>query len=231
MAATYVLKRGFTLIELLIAMSIMLAMLVLSGTAYQLYSNAWQRDLSNIHQSYQHFRYTELLLDAMQGLIPLAVTNQGSDAYYFLGREEGFTAVTYSPMFNVGFPAVVRVFRERNEKGLYRLIYEEASLQHTVLRDAGQTLPFSHRQVVMDDLPVLEFSYFGWQDSQTRAVAYGDIDVSVSQAPNWHAEYDSIVRKLHPEKIRLELDNFSLQFSLPDRSRLSISREDLENPV
>lgn len=231
MAAAYLLKRGFTLIELLIAMSIMLAMLVLSGTAYQLYTSAWQRDLSNIHQSYQSFRYTELLLDAMQGLIPLAVTNESSDAYYFLGREEGFTAVTYSPMYSVGYPAVVRIFRERNEQGLYRLVYEEASLQHTVLRDAGQFLPFSHRLVVMDNLVVLQFSYFGWKNSQTRALAYGDIDVSITQAPQWFAEFDAKVRKLHPEKIRLELDNFTVQFSLADRSRLSISREDLENPV
>lgn len=231
MATPYFLKRGFTLVELLIAMSIMLAMLVLAGTAYQLYTASWQRDLSKIQQSYQDFRYTELLLDAMQGILPLAVTDDGRQAYYFLGREEGFTAVSYSPIFNSGYPAVIRVFREANASGGYRLVYEEASLQHVVLRSAAQNLPFSFRKIIYNEINDLTFSYFGWKDIVTRMNAYGDVDVSVDSAPTWSEQYDALNRGLHPEKIRIQLGEFMLEFAVPDRSRLNILREEAENPV
>ena len=141
------LRAGFTLIELLIAMSIMLMMLVLAATAYQLYTDSWKRDLSKVEQRYQTFRGTELLLDAIQATLPLSVTNQGGRAYYFLGREEGFTAVTYAPIHQTGSPAVIRVFRELNDNGRFKLVYEEASLVNTVLKDADQVLPFSYRAV------------------------------------------------------------------------------------
>src|SRR5690606_5510364 len=131
---------------------------------YQLYTETWKRDLSRIDNTFAQFRYFELALDAMQAILPLAVTDSGARAYYFLGREEGFTAVTYAPVYHIGFPAVIRVFREQNDNGSFRLVYEEASLQHTVLKDAGQNLPFSYRQVVADNLTALTFSYYGWDN-------------------------------------------------------------------
>lgn len=231
MAASYLLKRGFTLVELLIAMSIMLAMLVLAATAYQLYTDSWQRDLSKIEQTYQNFRYNELLLDAMQAALPLAVTDQGSLAYYFLGREEGFTAVTYSPIFSIGYPAVIRVFREVNDSGNYRLVYEEASLQHTLLKSAGQPLPFNKRKVIYSDLSSLEFSYYGWQDSTARMASFDEFNVNVDTSPRWFSEYDALSRRLHPQKIKIVMSGFTLEFTIPDRSRLTISREETENPI
>src|SRR5690606_13077202 len=100
MATAGFLRKGFTLVELLIAMAIMLTMLVLSGAAYQLYTETWKRDLSRIDNTFAQFRYFELALDAMQAILPLAVTDSGARAYYFLGREEGFTAVTYAPVYH-----------------------------------------------------------------------------------------------------------------------------------
>lgn len=229
MVASGFLKRGFTLVELLIAMSIMLAMLVLTATAYQLYTDSWQRDLSKIDQSYQNFRYHDLLLDAMQAILPLAVTDQGAQAYYFLGREEGFTAVTYSPIFNIGYPAVIRVFREANSDGSYRLVYEEASLQHIVLKSAQQILPFSQRKIIYDNISDLSFSYFGWKDINTRMAAMDDF--SGQSSPQWFAEFDALNRRLHPQKIQIVIGSFTLEFTVPDRSRLNMSVEDIENPV
>ena len=231
MAAPGFLKRGFTLVELLIAMSIMLAMLVLTATAYQLYTDSWQRDLSKIERSYQNFRYNELLLDAMQAILPLAVTDQGSRAYYFLGREEGFTAVTYSPIFQSGYPAVIRVFRETNDDGSHSLVYEEASLQYVVLKSADQTLPFSRRQVILNDLSALSFSYFGWKDLDLKMAAMGDINVSLTEKPQWFEEYDALSRRLHPQTIKIVIADFALEFAIPDRSRLNVSPEEIENPL
>ncbi|WP_019674717.1 PilW family protein [Arsukibacterium perlucidum] len=231
MAATNFLKRGFTMVELLIAMSIMLTMLVLTATAYQLYTNSWQRDLSKIEQSYQDFRYNELLLDAMQAILPLAVTDQGSQAYYFLGREEGFTAVTYAPIFNLGYPAVIRVFRETNDDGSYRLVYEEASLQHTVLKSSEQTLPFTYRKIINENISDLSFSYFGWKDITARIASQTDMDNGDGSTPQWFDEYDALNRRLHPQKVKVVMAGFTLEFAVPDRSRINISPEDAENPV
>jgi prepilin-type N-terminal cleavage/methylation domain-containing protein len=231
MAAPGRLERGFTLVELLIAMTIMLVMLVLAATAYQLYNDSWQRDLSKIERSYQSFRYHELMLDAMQGILPLAVTDQGSRAFYFLGREEGFTAVSYAPIFNSAYPAVIRVFRETNADGSYRLVYEEASLQHVVLKSAEQNLPFSRRQVIVNNVSELSFRYFGWKDIDLRMAAMGDINVSLREKPEWFEEYDSLSRRLHPQKIQIVIADFPLEFAIPDRSRLNISIEEMENPL
>ncbi|MEH8015828.1 prepilin-type N-terminal cleavage/methylation domain-containing protein [Rheinheimera muenzenbergensis] len=221
MAAFSILKKGFTLVELLIAMAIMMVMLVLSATAYQLYTATWQRDLSKLETSYQQFRYSELLLDAMQAILPLAVTDNGMHAYYFLGRAEGFTAVTYAPIYHTGFPAVVRVFREQNENGRYRLVYEEATLQHTVLKEASQTLPFNYRQIVAEDIPSLTFSYFGWESLTARVASQNDFTTGIDKVPQWYNEYDALSRKLHPEKIKIKLDDFALEFTIADRSRIN----------
>jgi prepilin-type N-terminal cleavage/methylation domain-containing protein len=230
MAAAGFLKKGFTLVELLIAMTIMLVMLILSGTAYQLYTASWQKDLSRIEKSYQQFRYSELLLDAMQAILPLSVTDQGMQAYYFLGREEGFTAVTYAPLYHTGFPAVIRIFREQNESGSYRLVYEEASLQHTVLKSADQVLPFSYRQIIADNLTGLAFSYFGWESLNARAASQNEFGTGVNNEPKWYSEFDALNRRLHPEKIKIVLNDFNLEFAIADRSRVNALFAE-ENPV
>lgn len=223
--------RGFTLIELLIAMSIMLSMLVLAALAYQSYTKTWEKDLSKIEQSYQEFRYNELLLDAMQSIIPLPVTDEASQAYYFLGREEGFTAITYAPVFNVGYPAVIRVFREQNSEGRFQLVYEEASLQNTVLKSAQQILPFAKRQIIYRDISHIAFSYYGWKDHATRMASLAGPDVTLVKEPEWFIEYDGLKRQVHPQKIKIDMTDFSLEFEVPDRSRLNFSLEELENPV
>jgi prepilin-type N-terminal cleavage/methylation domain-containing protein len=230
MVANGRLKAGFTLIELLIAMSIMLGVLMLTATAYQLYTDSWKRDLSRVEQRYQSFRTTELLLDAMQAILPLTVTNDGLRAYYFLGREEGFTAVTYAPIFNVGHPAVMRVFRELNDNGQYRLVYEEASLQNTVLKQANQVLPFNYRVIIADGLPAVSFAYFGWASISSQMSAAGDVDIAIKSAPRWFNEFDGLTRQLHPEKVQIQLGEFSLLFTVPNRNRVN-ALADYEDPV
>lgn len=223
MVASGILKKGFTLVELLIAMAIMLTMLVLSGTAYQLYTETWKRDLSRIDSTFEQFRYSELLLDAMQAILPLAVTDSGMRAYYFLGREEGFTAVTYAPIYHTGYPAVIRVFREQNETGSYRLVYEEASLQHTVLKDAAQILPFSYRQVVADNLTALTFNYYGWDDINSRTNSAEAFSGDFGKLPQWHVKFDAFKRRIHPEKIKVTMADFSFEYTIANRDRVNAS--------
>lgn len=229
MVSTGYLKRGFTLVELLIAMSIMLSMLVLASVAYQSYTKSWQRDLSKIEQSYQDFRYNELFIDAVQSIFPLAVTDEDR-SFYFLGREEGFTAVTYSPIFATGFPAVIRVFRELNDEGNYRLVYEEASLQHIVLKSPQQVLPFNKRKIIYSNISDLKFSYYGWKNNSSKMASLSADLVNAGRG-SWFSEYDGIKRRLHPDKVKIQIGDFSVGFTMPDRSRLNITREEIENPV
>ena len=62
--------------------------------------------------------------------------------FYFLGREEGLTLVTSSPVFSPEQIAVIRVFREPASDGRWNLVYEEAPLTGVLLRRSDQTLPF-----------------------------------------------------------------------------------------
>lgn len=217
-------KSGFSLVELLLALSIMFAVLVLAATAYQLYTNSWKRDLSNIEQSYQRLRFNELMLDALQGIIPLSVTEvSGSNklGFYFLGREEGFTAVSASPIYNVQAPAVIRIFREQNENGSLRLVYEEASLAEKPLIYSTQELPFSYRKVLLDNLNSLDFSYYGWANSQVRADSLAEFANEIGKG--WFAEYDGLIRKFHPDQIRIEIDGFQLTIAVPNRTDLGLA--------
>jgi hypothetical protein len=211
-------------------MTIMLSMLVLSATAYQLYTDSWQRDLSRIDRSYHQFRFSELLLDAMQAIIPLAVTEQGQQSFYFLGRDEGFTAVTYAPVFNLGHPAVIRVFREHNDSGGYRLVYEEASLKGIALINAGQELPFSYRQIILDNQQQLSFRYFGWKDLHSQVASQSDVSASVDDIRAWFDTFDALNRRVHPEKIKIVINGFELEFSVADRSKVNTLFND-ENPI
>ena len=230
MVAAGFLKKGFTLVELLIAMSIMLTMLVLAGTAYQLYTDSWKRDLSRIDNTFTEFRHFELALDAMQAVLPLAVTDSGGRAYYFLGREEGFTAVTYAPVYHIGFPAVIRVFREHNDNGSFRLVYEEASLEHIVLKDASQNLPFSYRQVIADNLTALSFSYYGWDNINSRTNSAEAFSDSFGKTPQWYSEFDAFKRNIHPERLKVTLGDFYFEFNIANRDRVNASFA-AEDPV
>ncbi|MBU0912812.1 MAG: hypothetical protein KKF22_09770 [Gammaproteobacteria bacterium] len=228
-------KSGFSLVELLLALSIMFAVLVLAATAYQLYTSSWKRDLSKIEQSYQRLRFNELMLDALQGIIPQSVTEaSGSNkiGFYFLGREEGFTAVSASPIYNVQAPAVIRIFREQNENGSLRLVYEEASLAQQPLIYSTQELPFSYRKILLDNLTSLEFSYYGWLNRQARVDAMADIaDIATEIQKGWFTEYDGLVRQFHPEQIRIEINGFQMIIAVPNRTDLGLRSDISEEPL
>jgi type II secretory pathway component PulJ len=225
-------KSGFSLVELLLALSIMFAVLVLAATAYQLYTSSWKRDLSKIEQSYQRLRFNELMLDALQGIIPQAVTESSENSkigFYFLGREEGFTAVSASPIYHAQAPAVIRIFREQNENGSLRLVYEEASLAQQPLIYATQELPFSYRKILLDNLTSLEFSYYGWLDRQARVDSMADVSSEIKKG--WFTDYDGLVRQFHPEQIRIEINGFQMTVAVPNRTDLGLRTDISEEPI
>lgn len=224
-----VLKRAFTLIELLIALSIMMSVLVLAATAFQLYTSTWERDLSSVTKHYERFRYGELFSDAIHSIIPVLVAENQVRGFYFLGREEGFTAVTDAPMFSTGAPAVVRILREQNDNGTFRLVYEEASLADAPLVEPSQVLSFTHRRIIYDDLPSLRFAYFGWNDVQSRVSFFADF--ASESKPTWFDEYDGMERQVHPQKVLVSIGGQDIIFLIPERSDLQHNAWDADNPV
>lgn len=211
------LNRGFTLIELLIATSILLLMMSLAMLSYQLFQRTWQKELSHITESYQKLRTNEMISEALHGVIPYLVRQDEQYGFYFLGREEGFTAVTDSAVFAAGQPAVFRLFRERQNDGLYQLVYEEALLTDTQLVEATQNLPFEHRIIVSRDQKYVNFSYYT-QPSLTGGVRVDEMTGDVSIVLQWLAAHDGINSKTHPQLIKVDLSGFAWQVQVPSRS-------------
>lgn len=221
---------GFTLVELLIATSILLVVLATAMYGYQLYQAQWQRNLSKIDNGFQQLRRYDLVSTALHGIVPYMVaSNQVAadqqQSFYFLGRTEGFTAVTVAPVFNPGAPAVIRVFKEIRPDGKYQLVYEEASLAEAPLVNAQQQLPFAHRLVVSEDQLSIEFAYY------TEAVS--DINQRIDENGNflktnyqWLPEHDALIKRIHPVQISINLSGFNWQLPVAERTQSLLKRSD-----
>lgn len=214
--------RGFTLIELLISITILALVIGIATFSFSLFSRNWDGPKSNFERASGQLQRLDLLSRALSDAIPWLVRDDdGELGFYFLGRDEGLTLVTGSPIYAVGSPAVIRVFRESQGLGRWRLVYEEASLQQVLLRRSSQTLPFNRRLVVVDNLGEIGFSYFGWGSAQQRLL--GD-EPGSGFAAQWWADYDGLVRVQQPQRIAIKLDGFATVFPLAERTQVLLNR-------
>lgn len=216
--------RGLTLIELLISITVLSMVIGTATFAFSLFSRNWQGKIGDFDLAAGQLQRVELLNGAIRDAVAWLVdSGAGRDkiGFYFLGREEGMTFVTESPIFDPQGLAVVRVFRER-EQGMrtWRLVYEEAPLRGLVLRNAAQTLPFQNRLVILRGLSALEFRYFGWLSLDARLDGLENGLVT----PIWSAEYDSIERRQQPIKIALRFDSSEVLFQVVERDEVALGR-------
>jgi hypothetical protein len=211
---------GFTLIELLLSLSIMMLVLITSMYGYRLYVDAWGRRLSNVEQSFELYQKLYLVSGALKGVTPYLVRDQSLDrfGFYFLGRSEGFTAVTHNPVFNPGYPAVIRVFRETDANGNYQLVYEEASLKNSLLISADQELPFAHRTIILENITTLKFRYYGVDGERNSEMFEG------TRSKSWLQSYDGMEIIYQPEIIEITIDDFIYPVNLPQRSDSVLSQ-------
>lgn len=218
------LSRGFTLIELLLVMTIMSLVVGSATYAFSLFSRNWDQRTGAFDRELGKLQRLELVNDAIEDAIPWVVRDRaGKVGFYFLGRDEGLTLVSGSPIFSPGRPAVIRVFREAESPGRWRLVYEEAPLRGVKLRDAEQTLPFKHRMVVARGVTTLAFRYFGWRDASDRIEAqdgFRPID------PEWFDEFDAIQRGIHPDLISVRMGGEEVVYSVPQRGTVTAGRLD-----
>ena len=200
---------GFTLIELLLSVAIMAMVIGVATYGFSLFTRHWDGRSWGFDSAIGSWQRLDLVTASLSDSIPWLVRgNKGELGYYFLGRDEGLTFVTDSPVFESHAAAVVRVVRERQPNGRWQLVYEEASLSRQRLRQADQRLPFDKRMVVLTDLPNLSFEYFGWSSVEDRDV----------QPPSWWPEYDGMQRYQSPLRVAMNIDGQRSFFDFPDRA-------------
>ncbi len=206
-------SRGFTLLELLISVAILSLVIGLSTYSFSLFSQHWISRERDQLQSQGDYQLVQLLDRAMTSCIPWIVRS-GDDniGFYFLGRDEGMTFVTSRPIVEADAPAVIRIFRESDGPGRYKLVYEEASIASITLGDANQTLPFRHRLVIARNLSKLNFRFYGWRSSESKAAA---VSMDSAVVPSWHDTFDGLVGSAHPEKLAIEMGAISWIIDVP----------------
>ena len=215
--------RGFTLIELLIALAIFGMVMGVATYGYSLFTRHWEGRLGRFQQAQDQFQRLDLVIASLENTLPYIVRDAGGiGGFYFLGREEGLTLVTMSPIYTPGELAVIRVFRERSASGRWNLLYEEAPLVGVQLRLASQTLPFKHRMVVLRDLPDLQFGYFGWESLDQRLAASNEPELGL--APKWMTETDGLVARSHPQRIRITIGDTEAVVFVPERADVTFRR-------
>jgi len=215
--------RGFTLIELMVAIAIFGLVVGIATYGYSLFSKQWDGWRGGFDRTEARFQRLDLVATALQDSIPWVVRDAaGEPGFYFLGRDEGLTLVTGSPVFSPHTSAVIRLFREPAGNDRWNLVYEEAPLAGVLLRAANQTLPFRHRMVVTHDLPQPTFLYFGWESLEARLRAE-DAPAGAS-VPRWYTEFDGLKRRQNPQRIAIELGGTRAVFFVPDRADISLQR-------
>lgn len=207
---------GFTLVELLIAMAIFGMVMGIASYGYALYTRHWAGQLGAFERAQAQQQRVDLLMRALESALPYMVRDADDrPGFYFLGREEGLTLVTSSPVFAPEEIAVIRVFREPANDGRWNLVYEEAPLTGVLLRRADQTLPFRHRMIVLRDLARLEFAYFGWESLEQRLAAADSPETGITA--RWYPAYDGLRQRLHPERVAMKLPGGDAMIFIPER--------------
>lgn len=205
--------KGFTLIELLISLSIMTMVMVIGVTAYSLLAESWSKQRGKFDENMEQLKTFDLVVESLQSTRPYFITSDESPAFYFLGDEKGFTAVTESSVLSPGKLTVYRLIQETSATGRKRLVYEEAALNQPLV-DLNQELPFNFRKVLIDDLQRVEFSYQGWANAEEQMSQFEE----TGNTPRWYLEYDGAERRSHPLKVKVSTDKLSWAFSIPDLS-------------
>lgn len=214
---------GFTLIELLIVMAILLLLLGSVMLSVQTLSGHWRRSVERQQDIISEYKNIDVLASALHSIVPIQVKNaKGLSGFYFLGREEGFTAVTASGILNAGRLSVFRLLKEKQQDGSFSLYYEEAPLNDYPLVYAEQQHNFNFRFLVVANVNTLNFSYYGW--SSYAAYQLYNSDLTPDKDVIWQSAFDGMVIRFQPERLAIQLDSTKWVIDFPQRTQFLQSR-------
>lgn len=196
---------GFTLVEVMITLTVLSLVMLTGAYAFNYMAQNWQRNQASYNRALEGYEDWTMVQRAVSNTFPKVVRENDSIGFYFLGREDGFTAVTQVAVQDPEYPAVYRLFREPYEEG-WQLVYEEALLNEMVLIEGEQQLPFGFRQVLGRNLREIEFEYYGWANMAERN--RGISEFSEGESTQWFSDYDGIERVQHPLVVQIHIEDF-----------------------
>lgn len=225
-------QLGFTLIEVLLAMALLMLLILTAGLVYDYVNQNWQRQQTayqnavNAHMDWRRMSrvvrntYPRMVYadDPFQYFGAQSVPPYG---FYFLGRDNGFTGVSYMSVQDPEQPSVFRLFREPDpdEPELWQLVYEEAPLANVGLSYASVELPFNLRRVLRQGLEQIEFDYFAYPSfSHRQRSQLISLDSAAQREgmPRWFEQFDGLETGEHPFRLRLRMDDETIVWPLQD---------------
>lgn len=211
-------RNGFTLIEMIMTTLILSLLVITGGMVFQYFQDNWQRTKQRFAQTQTEYTAWQLTERTLYKTFPWLVVDKQQFGFYFLGRKEGFTAITHSAMQQPDSAAVYRLFREELSNGVSQLVYEEALLQGITLQSAEQELPFNFRLVLLRTEQPLRFEYYGWPNLEERQKATDLTSGLTFEPASWFDEYDGLTRRQHPLVIQVNIGTFSWPIQVHDTS-------------
>jgi hypothetical protein len=203
-------------------MAVMSMLTVVASYAFSLFSRDWTVVSKGYERAAGQFRRFELMQRAILDSLPWVVEREdGSEGLYFLGRADGLTLVTGSPIFSTNSLAVIRLIVEKTADGHSRLVYEEAPLKELILLRADQALPFTFRITIMESATDIVFQYRWLQTAIADDTGGGGSSDSVLV---WAAEFDGLELLGQPVDMSLEIGGTTTYFALPQRADTALGR-------
>jgi prepilin-type N-terminal cleavage/methylation domain-containing protein len=202
-------SKGFSLVELMITLVILAMLLSTATMAYQLLLSRWQKGLERFEESYQVYRGNDLIQSVLSGIYPYVVTDEaGRPSFFFIGKARSLLAVTRNGLFDELHPEVFRITLVQKSTGDFQLLYQSTSLNELLLLKTEQEILFTNQIVLLDNLNVASFRYFGWT-SLLEATS------TIQPQMNWNDAFSGIDNQLIPKYTELKLKS-----SLGDASLL-----------
>ena len=155
-------SSGFTLIELLLATSLLMLVLFAGYYGYSLYMQKWQKRTQFFWQQSQQTLAFDVLSRVFESTFPYIVNSDNNEpAQYFSGDENRIIFITNSPLFSRDTAVVEFKILQKDEH--YSLIYNEASMNDSLLLKQSDTIAWKQQVVLMENLQSVSFEYYGWK--------------------------------------------------------------------
>lgn len=220
-------NKGFTLIELMLATSLLMMVMFSGYYAYSLYSQKWQKRVQVFWHSTEQATALDSLYKTLNSAMPYVVNGKDDKAcIYFKGSSTSVSFISSSPIFSAD-PALVKLQVEAMSNGNnYNLIYQEQSLEHSLVLEIEHQAQWQHKIVLLSNIADFNLSYFGWESFEDVVKELNNDTLITEDTRTWYQNHQSNVSRLLPEKIQINftsekgVSNFQIALSQHSINRL-----------